>query len=153
MSDPINPDHYKFNGVEVIQLTEQLGFLEGNVVKYVARAGRKQMDPLEDLRKARWYLDRLIRNVEGTPETTFHERIPTDEFGPFGVTDEQLEAALKPREFVYLNKEVPKDITVMDDNGDYWHWCNMHDEWESYSTGDMRLASGTTYVGPFTEVL
>lgn len=62
MGDPIDhPDHYTVGGIEVIDAIEAwgLGFHAGNVVKYVARAGRKG-DALEDLKKARWYLDRLI---------------------------------------------------------------------------------------------
>ena len=54
------------NGAEVIDLTERLSFCAGNVVKYVCRAGRK--DPakhVEDLEKARWYLDREIARVAG----------------------------------------------------------------------------------------
>jgi hypothetical protein len=65
MSDPINPDHYQFaNGFQVIDLTEQLSFYRGNVVKYVARAGRKSPNPLEDLMKARYYLNREIDRLE-----------------------------------------------------------------------------------------
>ena len=64
MTDQVrHPDHYRgfSNGAEVIDITENLSFNRGNVVKYVARAGRK--DPakeLEDLRKAQFYLDREI---------------------------------------------------------------------------------------------
>lgn len=55
------PRHYTFGAIEVIDAIEawQLGFHLGNVVKYVARAGHKG-NYLEDLRKARWYLDREI---------------------------------------------------------------------------------------------
>lgn len=54
------------NGAEVIDLTEHLSFCAGNVVKYVCRAGRKDPDKyVEDLEKARWYLDREIARVEG----------------------------------------------------------------------------------------
>jgi hypothetical protein len=61
MNDPVSPDHYQFrNGVEVIDLTEQLNFNLGNVVKYASRAGKKTTDPTEDLRKAQWYLNREI---------------------------------------------------------------------------------------------
>lgn len=61
-----NPSHYQLgNGIQVIDVTERLGFLEGNVVKYVCRAGNKDgEDPLDDLSKAKWYLDRLIQNHE-----------------------------------------------------------------------------------------
>lgn len=54
------------NGAEVIDLTEHLSFCAGNVVKYVCRAGRKDPDKhIEDLEKARWYLDREIARVKG----------------------------------------------------------------------------------------
>lgn len=58
-----HPPHYKANGMEAIDVIEafDLGFCLGNTVKYVLRAGRKA-DALEDLRKARWYLDREIAN-------------------------------------------------------------------------------------------
>ena len=63
-----HPPHYAngwSNGAEVIDLTEHLSFCAGNVVKYVCRAGRKDPDKhVEDLEKARWYLDREIERVE-----------------------------------------------------------------------------------------
>ena len=64
-----HPPHYAegwSNGAEVIDLTEHLSFCAGNVVTYVCRAGRK--DPgkhVEDLEKARWYLEREIARVKG----------------------------------------------------------------------------------------
>lgn len=65
--DMVNqPPHYTDGGIEVIDyLKAKLttagfqGFLQGNVLKYVSRAGKKK-DCLEDLRKARWYLDKLV---------------------------------------------------------------------------------------------
>lgn len=66
-SDSVNhPAHYTaYKGVEVIDFAEQMNFCLGNVVKYVARAGRKAgADDLEDLRKARWYLEREIERRE-----------------------------------------------------------------------------------------
>lgn len=63
-----HPSHYTYgwsNGAEVIDLTEHLSFCAGNVVKYVCRAGRKDPDKyVEDLEKARWYLDREIERVK-----------------------------------------------------------------------------------------
>lgn len=63
-----HPPHYAdgwSNGAEVIDLTEHLSFCAGNVVKYVCRAGRKDSDKhVEDLEKARWYLDREIERVK-----------------------------------------------------------------------------------------
>ena len=69
-SDSVShPSHYAdgwSNGAEVIDLTEHLSFCAGNVVKYVCRAGRKDPDKhVEDLEKARWYLDREIERVQG----------------------------------------------------------------------------------------
>jgi hypothetical protein len=64
--DSVNhPEHYTSYPVEVIQITEHLNFCRGNVVKYVARAGLKDFDKeIEDLKKARWYLDREIARME-----------------------------------------------------------------------------------------
>ncbi len=58
-----HPPHYKLGGIEAIDVIEAwgLGFCLGNAVKYVSRAGRKPgVDPVEDLKKARWYLEREI---------------------------------------------------------------------------------------------
>jgi hypothetical protein len=62
MKSKTNPDHYSLaNGIEVIDLTSQLDFCSGNVVKYVARAGKKGGESaLDDLMKAKFYLERLI---------------------------------------------------------------------------------------------
>ena len=64
--DMVNPDHYKVGGIESIDYMqakmtpeEFAGFCKGNALKYISRAGHKG-DAAEDLRKARWYLDRLI---------------------------------------------------------------------------------------------
>lgn len=63
-----HPPHYANgwgNGAEVIDLAEHLSFCSGNVVKYVCRAGRKDPDKyIEDLEKARWYLDREIARAK-----------------------------------------------------------------------------------------
>jgi hypothetical protein len=64
-SAAVDPGHYKFpGGAEVIDITRHLGFLEGNVVKYVTRARRKTESGLEDLLKARKYLDWAIEDAE-----------------------------------------------------------------------------------------
>lgn len=73
MHDPVNnPAHYTDGKIEVIDFIEdkQLGFHLGNAVKYIARAGKK--DPaktVEDLKKAKWYLERHIKNIESCPAT------------------------------------------------------------------------------------
>lgn len=64
-----HPSHYggAENPYEVIKVIEAWGldqdFCLGNTVKYIARAGRKGA-AIEDLKKARWYLDRAISNRE-----------------------------------------------------------------------------------------
>ena len=74
MKDAINhPEHYSLGTVEPIDLIEalELNFNRGNIVKYVARAGRKKSEgktllakELEDLKKASWYLQREISKCE-----------------------------------------------------------------------------------------
>jgi Protein of unknwon function (DUF3310) len=67
VDDMINhPPHYTFGKIEAIDAIEdwQLGFHEGNVVKYVARAKYKGTE-LDDLKKAAWYLNRRIEKMEG----------------------------------------------------------------------------------------
>lgn len=75
MNDPVNhPSHYQAPGGriqvrEILDVIEafDLGFNLGNAAKYLIRAGKKA-DRLEDLRKARFYLDREISNiVDGPP--------------------------------------------------------------------------------------
>jgi hypothetical protein len=61
MSDPVNsPTHYTQGNMEVIEAIEglNLDYHEGTVLKYIARW--KYKNGLEDLRKARWFIDRLI---------------------------------------------------------------------------------------------
>jgi hypothetical protein len=67
-TDAVNhPSHYKAGGLEAIDIIEAfgLGFHLGNAVKYILRAGRKAPGVLEDLKKARWYIDRAIKSLEG----------------------------------------------------------------------------------------
>lgn len=62
-----SPAHYSALLPEPIVVIEgwSLGFNLGNAVKYVARAGRKPGESaLDDLRKARWYLDREVARLE-----------------------------------------------------------------------------------------
>lgn len=67
-----HPAHYggADNPYEAIKVIEAwgLGFHLGNTVKYIARAGVKggADQELEDLKKARWYLDRLITSIEAS---------------------------------------------------------------------------------------
>jgi len=72
--DKINhPQHYggKENPYETIKVIEAWGldknFNLGNAVKYISRADKKDNN-VEDLKKARWYLDREIAKLEGKPD-------------------------------------------------------------------------------------
>lgn len=72
MKDLINnPDHYTAGGIETIDFIEakELSYGLGNAVKYISRAGRKDSE-LEDLKKARWYLDREIKRLEDLERAT-----------------------------------------------------------------------------------
>jgi len=62
--DAINPPHYQgrggLQGIDVVEAFE-LGFHLGNALKYILRCGKKPgADPVEDLKKARWMIDREI---------------------------------------------------------------------------------------------
>lgn len=72
VADAVNsPAHYNSGGIEAIEAIEAAlsdegfrGALKANVLKYLWRY-EKKAKPIEDLKKARWYLDRLIHKVEG----------------------------------------------------------------------------------------
>jgi hypothetical protein len=94
--DPIEkPSHYaagrKYETIEVIEDWD-LSYRLGNSVKYISRAGRK--DPaktIEDLKKARWHLDREIAALEGAepPYNATYEDILED-YASCAVTGEEL---------------------------------------------------------------
>ena len=95
MNDNVNnPQHYQFsNGAQVVDITENLSFNAGNVIKYCARAGRKTASPLEDLEKARFYLNREILRLLNQPG--------------------------QPRIW-YSYAAIPKGVDVEDKDGDAW---------------------------------
>ena len=66
--DPVNhPKHYTDGKIEVIEYIEDknLGFCLGNAIKYISRAGKKEKDKeIQDLRKAMWYIERRIYELE-----------------------------------------------------------------------------------------
>ena len=64
--DKINhPKHYTYGKFEVIEVIEdwKLNYHLGNTLKYIGRASHKNNE-LEDLKKARWYLDRYIKLLQ-----------------------------------------------------------------------------------------
>lgn len=75
-NDAVNhPQHYCHGGIETIDILKAkmprpwfLGFLKGNVLKYITRSEFKGSE-IEDFKKAAWYLDRLITEFEKDKET------------------------------------------------------------------------------------
>jgi len=71
MSEQVShPEHYggSKNPYEAIKVIEawDLGFCLGNTVKYISRAGKKETDKaVQDLEKAKWYLEREIVKLRG----------------------------------------------------------------------------------------
>jgi hypothetical protein len=73
MNDPVNsPSHYQYGRFEVIDILEEAvqlapdpvkGSLQYQVLKYMLRLWGKE-NPLQDAKKSRWYLNRLIENME-----------------------------------------------------------------------------------------
>lgn len=70
-----SPSHYNHSGIEAISAIEASmspeefqGYLKGNILKYVWRYKYKGK-PLEDLKKAEWYLQKLIDNNKNTKDT------------------------------------------------------------------------------------
>ena len=70
-SDPINPKHYKHLPAEAIDIimaaianapSNEAAYLHGQVLKYLLRCWSKK--GIEDLRKAKWYLDRLVDSFD-----------------------------------------------------------------------------------------
>lgn len=75
VNDPVNhPSHYQGNGIECIDCIESAvsgldgfhAFCAGNAIKYIFRFSHK--NGVEDLRKAEWYIDRLIKAIPGRHE-------------------------------------------------------------------------------------
>lgn len=62
------PTHYTQGRIEVCDfiIDQKMGFLEGNIIKYVSRY--KLKNGIEDLRKAKWYLDKLIETLSSAQE-------------------------------------------------------------------------------------
>ena len=70
IKDHINPDHYKTGRIETIDYMkskstpeEFRGHLRLTALKYLSRYGKKD-DELQELKKAKWYLDRLVQELE-----------------------------------------------------------------------------------------
>lgn len=73
LNDAVNhPSHYTDGKIEVIDFIEDknLDFCLGNAVKYISRAGKKDPEKeIEDLKKAIWYINRRIQELEQETES------------------------------------------------------------------------------------
>jgi hypothetical protein len=60
-----HPKHYCSHpsGIETIEITEHMNFCLGNAIKYIMRSGLKTPDPIKDLQKAKWYIEREIKRL------------------------------------------------------------------------------------------
>ena len=65
MSTFNHPAHYNQHpsGVECIDIVEHFNFNTGNAIKYIWRAGLKSDNAIEDLQKAKWYVEREIERL------------------------------------------------------------------------------------------
>lgn len=69
-----HPAYYNDGNIEVIDYIQDKGFISGfclgNAIKYISRAGKKDLSTkIEDLSKARWYLDRYIQYLQDKNES------------------------------------------------------------------------------------
>lgn len=140
-ADNVNhPSHYAegwSNGAEVIDITENLNFNLGNAVKYIARAGRKDPSKLvEDLEKARWYLNREINRFDNPPT--------------YRVVREPRVWNKLPDVPGDVSKVVDADEFTWERRGNRWGWYNGDEHWIHMHASYLR---GNRPDAPFTEVL
>lgn len=111
-ADPVNhPTHYTRGRVECITVTSQLDFCIGNTVKYVWRF-RDKNNPVQDLRKAAWYLDYALTH----PEVT---RRPT------GSREQELKWHLAQHEADLDSESIPPRELALEKN--FWGAIIMND--------------------------
>ncbi len=89
MTDAINPSHYKRLPAEAIEIIEsaignapsnRTAYLHGQVVKYVLRCWSK--NGIEDLKKAKWYLDRLVDSFDTESDLVVKQDLKTEKWKP-----------------------------------------------------------------------
>ena len=110
--DKINPDHYKNKSIETIeaiksQMTEAefIGYLKGNIMKYIARMGIKiptLEGAREDVSKAHWYIEYLLKTL--TDLIKKHNKDPNRD-----LTDEEMDELLNPGKIVKFKKGKDQD--------------------------------------------
>ena len=63
-----HPAHYNALDIECIDVIQHFNFCRGNTIKYVWRCGLKGDDAIQDLEKAKWYLQREITRLRKEQE-------------------------------------------------------------------------------------
>jgi hypothetical protein len=100
-----NPIHYHPGTYEAIKVINAwgLGFSLGNVLKYISRAGKKKgSSELEDLKKAQWYLNSAIQDLEGKIEP-----VPNNEdLTPLDTIEKSLECRAIKKHLINSNDGV-----------------------------------------------
>lgn len=157
MTDNVSrPPHYAegwSNGAEVIDITENLNFNRGNAIKYIARAGKKNADTeIEDLKKARWYVEREIDRLERTSGQLPLFDVPEQD----QAFVEHMDQPQQPRVWERI-VDIPLSVRFKDGDGDYWFYDGESWRWSSSPDGVGVKPSGRLdnddYQGPFTEVI
>ncbi len=121
--DAINhPAHYTVGKVEVIDLVEEMDFCSGNAIKCIARHKLKHQDvggQIEDLQKAKWYIDRLInRYAQQLQGVTEPEEVaaPTlgqaiaENVGVFFQSIEQVKAEVEEKAEIEVEPQIETKI-------------------------------------------
>ncbi len=92
----ISPNHYQQGSIEVWDfiVDQQLGYLEGNIVKYISRAGKKDNESrLDDLLKAQAYIHKAVTTELNN--ATFSTR-PDESGNPIPSSDESTSGYIHP---------------------------------------------------------
>jgi hypothetical protein len=125
--DSINhPSHYNSGAFEVIDVIEdwELDFHKGNAIKYIARAGKKDSSKeSEDLKKAIWYLNRVVERIEGFKDNTTHQSIVSALHRDIATLQDTLSQTISERE---ICRDALAQIAI------HWHHPNHDEKWAMY---------------------
>jgi hypothetical protein len=111
-AEQVGGTHYSRLGIEPIQFIETngLGYHEGNAVKYVSRWRNK--NGIEDLNKAKWYIERLIELETNRLETENQTTLPFDE--DMCLSEDVIKAVYKTSKPVHKTKVEEKEQVLFD---------------------------------------
>ena len=87
----VGGNHYKGAAIQPVTFitANGLGFCAGNVIKYVFRADKKHEDPIEDLEKAKHYIELLIEETKRAGTRPAQREVPaTSRYEQFGLTED-----------------------------------------------------------------